>query len=146
MLRLQNGKFDEPDRLFHNIEETWNNVLINSADLKELIPEFFVDGGFLNNEEGLYFGVRQDRSRINNVVLPAWASSADDFIRKHREALESEHVSLNINQWIDLIFGYKQRGEEALRADNCTRKATFEDPICCILIASPVYSVPPLDI
>lgn len=41
MLRLQNGKFDAPDRLFSSISECWESVLSNFADLKELIPEFF---------------------------------------------------------------------------------------------------------
>jgi hypothetical protein len=32
------------------------------------------------------------------------------FINKNRQALESDYVSANIHKWIDLIFGYKQRG------------------------------------
>ena len=35
-----------------------------------------------------------------------------------RAALESDIVSSKINEWIDLVFGYKQIGEEALKADN----------------------------
>lgn len=37
MLRLQNGKFDAPGRLFHSILETWTGVLENQADVKEVI-------------------------------------------------------------------------------------------------------------
>ena len=36
-----------------------------------------------------------------------------------RDALESEYVSQHLHLWIDLIFGYQQKGPEALKADNC---------------------------
>jgi hypothetical protein len=39
MLRLQNGKFDAPDRMFHSIEETWSNVLNNPTDVKEVTKQ-----------------------------------------------------------------------------------------------------------
>ena len=44
MLRLQNGKFDAPDRLFNSVADAWQSVLSNPADLKELIPEFYETG------------------------------------------------------------------------------------------------------
>jgi len=45
-------------------------------------------------------------------MLPPWANgSVREFITKHREALESDYVSENLHNWIDLIFGYKQRGK-----------------------------------
>ena len=28
-------------------------------------------------------------------------------------------MSSHLHHWIDLVFGYKQQGEEALKADNC---------------------------
>ena len=43
---------------------------------------------------------------------------AQDFTKKCREALECSYVSENIHHWIDLVFGYKQRGEEAWKANN----------------------------
>lgn len=41
-----------------------------------------------------------------------------DFISKLRQALESDYVSNHIHHWIDLIFGYKQNGAEAIKANN----------------------------
>ena len=42
------------------------------------------------------------------------------FIEKMREALESNYVSAHLHEWIDLIFGFKQRGAEAVKAFNGT--------------------------
>ena len=45
LLRLQNGRFDAPDRMFCSIRESWDSVTRNPADVKELIPEFFLSSG-----------------------------------------------------------------------------------------------------
>jgi len=45
--------------------------------------------------------------------LPPWAEGPMDFLAKSRLALESEHVSKSLHNWIDLICGYKQTGEAA---------------------------------
>lgn len=40
-IKLQNGKFDEADRIFGSVEESWNNCITHLTDVKELIPEFY---------------------------------------------------------------------------------------------------------
>jgi len=40
--------------------------------------------------------------------------------------MESEYVSMKLNNWIDLIFGYKQRNEEAEAADNLFYPMTYD--------------------
>ncbi|RLN72548.1 hypothetical protein BBJ28_00019162 [Nothophytophthora sp. Chile5] len=131
MLCLQNGKFDAPDRLFQSIASTWSSCNTNHADLKELVPAFFDDSlpadEWLRNGRNLDLGTTQKSTRVGDVELPAWASSASAFVRINREALESEHVSAHLHEWIDLIFGYKQRGDAAVEANN---------PVCdCVLLS-----------
>jgi len=46
-----------------------------------------------------------------------------------RDALESEFVSSMLHNWIDLIFGYKQQGEAADKADNVFYYLTYEGAI-----------------
>ena len=89
--------------------------------------------------QDLDLGVRTDGTRVNNVVLPPWAkgewvwlepghtvhvlllscTDSEDFVERCREALECDYVSEHLHLWINLIFGYQQQGEEAVKADNC---------------------------
>jgi len=131
-LRLQSGRYDAPDRQFHSIAESWESVLTSSADVKELTPEFFTPpADFLVNVRDLPLGCRtRDGAELGDVVLPTWANgSPTTFLRMHRAALESEHVSRRIHEWIDLVFGYKQNGPEAERADNVFHPLTYEDAL-----------------
>lgn len=141
-LRLQNGRFDHPDRIFRSIADTWASVLTNSADFKELIPEFYCCPAFLANTENLDLGVRTadaaTRTPIADVVLPPWAPSPRDFVAQMRAALESDHVSAHLHHWIDLIFGYKQRGPEAVKADNVFYHLTYEGAVDMENITDPV--------
>lgn len=51
------------------------------------------------------------------------------FIDYQRKALESDLVSSKINEWIDLIFGYKQKGNEAKKSKNLFYPFSYEDGI-----------------
>uniref|UniRef100_A0A8B9LNZ4 Neurobeachin b n=1 Tax=Astyanax mexicanus TaxID=7994 RepID=A0A8B9LNZ4_ASTMX len=66
---------------------------------------------------------QRDTSDVKNdefITLYALVSS---------NALESEFVSCQLHQWIDLIFGYKQRGPEAVRALNVFHHLTYEGSV-----------------
>ena len=129
-LKLQGGRFDHADRMFHSIPATWKNVLNNSSDVKELTPEFFYLPDFLLNDNKFYLGTTQQGEQLNNIVLPPWANqSAEEFIRINRAALESDYVSAHLHEWIDLIFGYKQRGRNAVEAYNVFYYLTYEGAI-----------------
>jgi factor associated with neutral sphingomyelinase activation len=139
MLCLQQGQFDKPDRLFFSVQDTWSNVATSPADVKELIPEFYEGNGeFLRNRDMLPLGRRQDGSEVRDVQLPPWATDAADFVAKCRQALESDHVSERLHEWIDLIFGYKQRGPEAIKADNVFYYLTYEGAVDLDAVTDPV--------
>ncbi|KAL1216555.1 Protein SPIRRIG [Cardamine amara subsp. amara] len=127
--KLQGGQFDHADRLFNSIKDTWLSAAGkgNTSDVKELIPEFFYIPEFLENRFRLDLGEKQSGEKVGDVFLPPWArGSVREFILKHREALESDYVSENLHHWIDLIFGYKQRGKAAEEAVNVFYHYTYE--------------------
>ncbi|KAM3863351.1 lysosomal-trafficking regulator [Diretmus argenteus] len=138
-LAYQDQSFDIPDRTFHSMNTTWRLSSYESmTDVKELIPEFFYLPEFLVNREGFDFGVRQNSERVNHVNLPPWARNDPRlFILIHRQALESDQVSQTLCQWIDLVFGLKQKGKAAVQAINVFHPATYfgmdvsavEDPV-----------------
>jgi hypothetical protein len=137
-LAVQGGKFDHADRLFHCVAETWHNCLTDFTDLKELTPEWFYLPEFLKNGNRLDLGVKQNGVPISDVVLPPWASSAEDFVLKNLLALESEYVSTHIHEWIDLVFGAKQRGPAAVAANNVFFYLTYEGMVDIDSISDPV--------
>lgn len=127
---LQSGRFDCPDRLFFDIAASWNSCMTSTSDMKELIPEFFCLPEMYLNTNEFPLGRTQNNRLVDNVGLPPWAKgSPHEFIRIQRLALESENVSRNLHQWIDLIFGYKQRGPEAEAAHNIFHHLSYEGSV-----------------
>ncbi|KHG28625.1 BEACH domain-containing lvsC [Gossypium arboreum] len=92
----------------------------------------------LTNEYSINFGTTQVGRNLDSVKLPPWAQTPVDFIHKHRMALESEHVSAHLNEWIDLIFGYKQLGREAILSNNMFLYITYEGTVDINKISDPV--------
>lgn len=137
---LQGGNFDKADRLFLSVENSWLSASQeNLQDVRELIPEFFYLPEFLTNSNNFDLGSTQREAVVQDVVLPIWAhNDPQEFIRLQREALESKYVSQNLHHWIDLIFGYKQRGQPAVDALNVFIHITYEGEIDVDAITDPV--------
>ncbi|KAE8997406.1 hypothetical protein PR001_g18595 [Phytophthora rubi] len=143
MLCLQSGKFDAPDRLFRSIKVTWDGCVTSHTDVKELIPEFYdctlPADEWLQNVKHLDLGTTQNFDRVDDVELPPWAhGDAAEFVQKNRAALESDFVSNHLHHWIDLIFGYKQQGEEAVKANNLFYYLSYEGSVDLETIEDPV--------
>lgn len=137
-LALQGGKFDHPDRLFSSVSLSWKNCQRDTSDVKELIPEWYFLPEMFYNSSSYKLGVRADGAVVSDVELPPWAKTPEEFVRINRMALESEFVSCQLNHWIDLVFGYKQRGPEAVRATNVFYYLTYEGNVDLDSITDPV--------
>ncbi|KAL3918048.1 MAG: hypothetical protein SGILL_004429 [Bacillariaceae sp.] len=121
---MAGGRFDVAD------SETWRSCNTSTSDVKELIPELFTMPEILLNQNNLPLGKTQRGLVVDDVGLPPWAKgSAHEFVRIHRLALESEYTSRNLHSWIDLIFGFKQRGPEAEAAHNLFHHLSYEGSV-----------------
>jgi len=129
-ITLQSDRFDCPDRLFFDLGGCWKSCNTSTSDVKELIPEFFLCPDIFSNTNEFPLGKTQTKICVDSVKLPPWAKgSPHEFIRLHKLALESDYVSDNLHHWVDLIFGYKQRGPAALDAHNVFHYLSYEGAV-----------------
>ncbi|CAI4221084.1 unnamed protein product [Auanema sp. JU1783] len=75
----------------------------------ECIPEFY-------NNPFVFESIHPD---MPSLELPEFAPTPDEFIKWHREMLESDEVSSQLHHWIDLTYGYLLTGDEAINSLNC---------------------------
>eukprot|EP00092_Neocalanus_flemingeri_P032520 GFUD01035369.1.p1 GENE.GFUD01035369.1~~GFUD01035369.1.p1 ORF type:complete len:2027 (+),score=668.98 GFUD01035369.1:647-6082(+) len=125
-VKFQDGNFDLPDRSFHKLATSWLMASeVSASDVKELIPQLFYLPELFVNNEGFNLGRRQNGDEVSDVDMPVWAQDPRTFVKIHRQALESPIVRQELSHWIDLVFGFKQTGQEAVDAVNVFHPATY---------------------
>ena len=137
-IEMQGGKFDKANRMFKSIALSYEAVTSLNSDFREIIPEFFTLPDFLVNMNHFDLGMDDGTGQVvNDVILPLWAKSAEDFIRIHRQALESEYVSEHLPDWIDLIFGYNQSGQNAIKHYNTFHSYCYQSVMTHEVMSDP---------
>ena len=127
-MQLHGGSIDISDRLFSTVSGTFVNATTTKTDVRELIPEFFYFPDMFQNCNNLVFQPTSTGKKIDEVVTPC-GSDHFDFIVRMKKGLEGEYVNKNIWNWIDLIFGYKQKGKEALKIKNIYTSSSYIENI-----------------
>ena len=140
-IELQGSKFDDPNRLFLAMNNSFNTALTQKTDLRELIPELFCFPEMFYNSNNLNLGELSEniegvtnesssekKTIVNDVGMPKWSNNDGyTFIQKHRELLESPEISEKINEWFNIIFGSKQKGSAAKKINNLFLDQTYDD-------------------
>jgi len=132
-IEIQVTGFDTPRRLFTSIEKSFKNATSASTDVREIIPEFFYFPEIFFNLNYLNMGKLDKDNNVNDVVTPC-RNNPFEFIYTMKNVLENENVSSNINNWIDLIFGYKAKGKEAENARNLFTDYSYQEDVNINLI------------
>ena len=102
-------------------------------------PPFLYPFSVRSNDRRMALGTRQNGEARDDVVLPPWANgSAEEFIRLHRQALESEPVSRQLHRWIDLIWGFQQQGAAAEASFNVFYHLTYESALAAPSMQDPL--------
>ncbi|CAD8202316.1 unnamed protein product [Paramecium pentaurelia] len=126
-ISIQDGKFDIPDRLFRSIMKSWIDCNNEMADVRELTPEFFYLPEAFLNINGYNLGKLQSSQIVNNVQLPFYSNKNPFYyVAQNMIALESEYA-IKLNEWIDLIWGYKQQGNAAIDSFNVFYPLTYSN-------------------
>ena len=127
-IEMQGKNFDDPNRMFISVKQSFINSSTEKGDVRELIPEFFYLPEMFKNVNKLNMGKLENGKQVDDVTTPC-KNNPYDFIMTMRYCLESNKISNKLNEWINLIFGYKQRGKEAEKIKNIYKESCYQEII-----------------
>ena len=150
MIEIQGPGFDCAERLFICIDKTFFSASNEKCDVRELIPEFYFMPELFMNINKLNFGEieinnylgaityydelfeknnKQRKITVEDVLFPKWCKDNPFlFVTKCRELFENNSL-IDINSWIDIIFGYYQRGQPAQQIGNLFLPSSYDGVI-----------------
>ncbi|OHT11039.1 hypothetical protein TRFO_19438 [Tritrichomonas foetus] len=110
--------FDVEDRIFSNFVEAYKSSSeVNQNDVSELFAEWFCLPEMFSNVNNI---------DLPEVLLPEVTSNQCQFTLLSRKQLETAQ---GIGQWMDLIFGYLQQGNNAVTAKNVFNPVSYQKPL-----------------
>ena len=121
-LEIQGATFDDKNRLFNEAEELSNiegkcQELIPSV---YYLPELYIKINSFNDNDKI-------KEPIEDFDLPYWSKNDPrKFTLILLKMLENKKISQKLNLWIDLIFGNKQKGQNAINHFNVFRSVCYE--------------------
>ena len=136
IVELQNYSQEDPNRLLLRLKDTI--TIINSGyDNREIIPELFSKIEHFVNVNCGFFGIKKNKEFVDDIDLLMENEPIDiynnitydsKFILAHKKLLNSDIIALNINKWIDNVFGYMQipPQKKILKSINIFPKSTYE--------------------
>ena len=141
-IELQGESFDNPNRLFFSIEETFYNISMQKSDLRELIPEFFYLPEMFMNINSINFQKRGNGQLVNDVIMPNYDKNNKEGLNIINENKENfinyflfvynlknklEHLKNDLSHWINLIFGENQRYKSKYKKKQYFRTESYID-------------------
>lgn len=133
-VKLQNNCLENPDRMFHSINEAIN-FMFKSSDNRELIPEFYSQIEFLINLNCAYLGRKSNKSLIDDLNIEElkgkiksgkYSPTLGDyvmFLSRNRNFLKKREKQ--IHEWINYIFGENQFHQNK-KMTTLFKKSTYE--------------------
>jgi len=126
MLKLQGSRWEDPNRVFNSFN-TLGEILQDSNDNRELIPDFFCYFDYFCNLNCNYIHIQNnkifvDDFEINEKELSKYINSFScyaNLLYLEKKLLNSNLISKEINKWVDNIFGYNQLPEKPEEAKEC---------------------------
>ena len=150
-VEIQGTTFDAPGRLFINLDKSFTNCINEKNDLREIIPEFYFLPEMFDNFNQLNLGNLQEKNdnenatskilqkihnyknneiKVNEVLTGFWnENNPIYFVYLYRKIFEKKE--LNINKWINLIFGIYSYGDNARKKRNLYSPYVYDNVIKC---------------